>query len=153
MPVTREQAYTIGHVAHAVREWLRADRADLPEWHVEGIVKNIERIANRRFPDVALAAIRAAMDPGAKTPGVIPTDGPHWAEGVTYDPPRIPKLHEECPLHAGNWRDACHGCAADKAAGTVWGAGRPATAETRDAAIAKARADLDQRTADRKAAS
>lgn len=103
MPLTREQAWAIGHLCHALRD----------DWTAEQVVHHLGKIANRRAGDVALAAIRAALDSAAKFPAVIPTPGSHWSEGVTYDPPRIPKRGDECRRHPGNWANGCHGCATE----------------------------------------
>lgn len=55
-------------------------------WDEVGILSNLAKVADRPLGDVVLAVIRAASDPNVNTPGVIPTAGPHWAEG-SYKPP------------------------------------------------------------------
>lgn len=109
MPMTKPQADAIAVLVHNLRT----------EWDTRGIMAALAKCAHQPAADVALASIRAAMDPGAKTPGVIPTDGPHWAERLApREAPRPPRHDEQCPHHAGNYREGCHGCAADQKAGT-----------------------------------
>lgn len=74
MPVTPDQARAIAYLAVACRP----DRAST--WDAAGVVAMIRRVADRDLAAVTLAVIRAAADPNANTPGVIPTDGPHWSE-------------------------------------------------------------------------
>ncbi|HEX8489335.1 MAG TPA: hypothetical protein VF642_12375 [Propionibacteriaceae bacterium] len=107
MPLTERQAWAIAHLVHEIR----------PAWDAAGVVKQLANLVHRRPSDVALACIRAAADPGAKTPGVIPTPGPHWAEGLVYEPSRPPRGPEECSLHIGQWAENCHSCRADALAG------------------------------------
>lgn len=107
MPLTEKQAWAIAHLVHELR----------PDWNADGVVKQLKNLIHRRPTDVALACIRAAADLGAKTPGVIPTPGPHWSEGVTYEASRGPKPHEECRKHPGQWDVNCHSCRADHLAG------------------------------------
>ena len=109
MTLTAKQAWAIGHLVHELR----------PEWEAEGVVAALKRCAGGDPFATALASIRAAADKNARTPGVIPTPGTHWQEGLKRDPEpaRPPRKSEDCPKHPGNWRDSCHGCAADKLAG------------------------------------
>lgn len=60
-----------------------------PDWDARGIRAALDdvRVRQERPADLCLATIRAAHDPHARTPGVIPTPGPHWQERIT--PPRI----------------------------------------------------------------
>jgi hypothetical protein len=109
MPLTRQQAQSLAAVIHKLR----------PEWDERGVIRALEKCAGLNPFEVSMAAIRAANDPGAKTPGVIPTDGPHWHERVTADrSPRNPMPHEECGSHRGQFRLSCSGCASDRLAGT-----------------------------------
>jgi len=108
MPLSKPQAQAIAHLVHQLR----------PEWSERGIMAQLGKLTTRRATDVALASIRAAADPEAKTPGVIPTPGSHWDEGVQYEASRLPKRDEECHIHPGSWRGNCHGCAADRLART-----------------------------------
>ena len=135
MGVTPKQAWAIAHLVAELR----------PEWQPEGVVSAIKRVADRNPHEVALASIRAAADPEARTPGVIPTPGTHWQEGIKQQPGkgRPPRKDEECDVHVGQWADACHGCASDRLTGE-----RTTPAELRrpDASghLALARAQLAQ---------
>lgn len=72
MPMTREQAVLVAKLVNAIR----------PSWDTQGVLENLKPLASREPAQVAMAAIRAAVDEGAATPGVIPKDGPHWHEKV-----------------------------------------------------------------------
>lgn len=71
-------------------------------WDEVGILANLAKVAERPLADVTLATIRAASDPNANTPGVIPTAGPHWDEG-SYKP--TPPAAEQVPR-----QDRCSVC-------------------------------------------
>ena len=107
--ITPQQAWAIGHLVHELR----------PAWEAEGVVAQVKRVADRNPVMVALACIRAAADPDAKTPGVIPTNGTHWNEGIKQAPNEWhpPKREQECTLHAGQYAGSCNGCRADQLAG------------------------------------
>lgn len=81
-----------------------------PEWDRPGILAAIENVAARgRHPlDVAMAAIRLAGTPEARTPGALTQlDGPHWRERVTTaTAPRPPKPDQACHT-CGRHLDAC----------------------------------------------
>ena len=92
------------------------------DWQPPGILAHLTTAAAKHpYPDVALAAVRAATDRGNRTPAVIPMDGRHWqpsaappaAAAATVLPPRP---GEWCPEHPGQWRDGCAGCKADRVA-------------------------------------
>ena len=84
MTISREQAQALTRLVHALR----------PAWNEEGIYAALGKLKARDPYDVALAAIRAAADKNAKTPGVIPTDGPHWNE-LPPTAPKTPRLTRE----------------------------------------------------------
>lgn len=139
MPLTLEQATPLAALVHQLR----------PEWDERGILKALEKCAGRNLFDVAAAAIRAAADRGAKTPGVIPSDGPHWRERVSDQlSPRNPMPHEECPHHVGQFRLACSGCHADKLAGERSTAPSPLRVLNTTVAVAQAREALYAAKAD-----
>lgn len=48
------------------------------QWDETGIFSNLKKVADRSLGSIAIAAIQAAEDRNAVTPGVIPTTGPHW---------------------------------------------------------------------------
>ena len=107
MPLTLQQARPLAALVHQLR----------PEWDERGVLTALERCAGRNPLDVAMAAIRAAADLGAHTPGVIPTDGPHWRERLSETrSPRNPLPHEECDSHPGQFRLSCSGCSANRKA-------------------------------------
>jgi len=129
--MSREQAQALMHAIHLLR----------PSWNEEGIYAALAKVKHRDPFDVALAALRAAADDKAKTPGVIPTTGPHWNEA----PPKViepdttwrpPQRDECCPAHPGSWANNCSGCAADKHAGDTT---QPADPRRPDASEARAR--------------
>lgn len=128
MPLTLDQARPLAATVHALR----------PDWDTAGILSALQRCAGRNEFDVAVAAIKAAADPGAKTPGVIPSDGPHWRERVSAErTPRNPMPHEECRAHLGQFRGSCSGCRADALAHDI--DTQPHQPMTRDQALAHAR--------------
>lgn len=85
-------------------------------WDEAGIMAALSRVANMSPGEVGLAAIRAAMDKTAKTPGVISSlDSIHWREKPTAAHERgnhPPTSTDACRIHGGH-RDNCSGCAAD----------------------------------------
>ena len=98
--VNREQAAAIAQTVHTLR----------PAWNVEGVFAALGKCQDRDPFEVALAAIRAAADPQARTPGVIPGPGPHWNEL----PPKAPDRPAQ-PARAGTCEvtylalDVCRG--------------------------------------------
>lgn len=94
MPVNQQQAQMLAALAAACRP----HRA--PTWDEAGIVANIAKVRDRDLATVALAVIRAASDRDAKSPGVIPTRGPHWSERLAEDKwePTIVPREERCSV-------------------------------------------------------
>lgn len=94
MPVTDQQARAIAFLASAVRPHRAAT------WDEAGIVANIAKVRDRELATVALAVIRAAADREAKSPGVIPTNGPHWNERLAEPKwqPTILAPNERCSV-------------------------------------------------------
>jgi hypothetical protein len=84
MTLSREQAQALTRLVHLLR----------PAWNEEGIYAAVARVKERDAYDVALAAIRAAADKNANTPGVIPSPGPHWNEAAPVEP-KVPVLSRE----------------------------------------------------------
>ena len=70
MPLSREQAQALTRTVHLLR----------PAWSEEGIYAALVKCRDLDPYETALAAIRAANDKNAKTPGIIPTRGSHWNE-------------------------------------------------------------------------
>jgi hypothetical protein len=81
MTLSREQAQALTRAIHLLR----------PAWTEEGIYAALSKCRERDAYEVTLAAIRAAADSNARTPGVIPGPGSHWNE-VAPSTPRPPTL-------------------------------------------------------------
>lgn len=106
--LTKEMGEHLAALAHLLRADL-ANRSGCSTWDEAGIFRQLGEVA--RFPaiDTCLAVLRASVDAGAETPGVIPAlDGPHWIERLSQQTaPRNPLPHEECPEHPGQYRLSC----------------------------------------------
>lgn len=91
-----------------------------PDWPLRSLQSFIaNRLVARAYRDVALALTWIATDPKTETPARVLEAGPWWkATNTERETPRPPRKAEECPIHAGNWRDNCHGCASDRLADT-----------------------------------
>jgi len=75
MPVTKDQAHMLAAIAVACRP------VGAPRWDEPGVVAAIAKLAHLHLADVTHAAIRAAEDSTAKTPGVITaTTSIHWRD-------------------------------------------------------------------------
>jgi hypothetical protein len=48
------------------------------QWDEAGIYAKIAEVRDRSLGSIIIAAVQAAEDRAALTPGVIPTPGPHW---------------------------------------------------------------------------
>jgi len=81
--MSKEQARALTRTVHLLR----------PAWNEQGIFAALAQVKDRDPFEVALCAIRAAKDPSAKTPGVIP-NGPHWNE-LAPEAPKQPRLSRE----------------------------------------------------------
>lgn len=84
MPLSREQAQALTRTVHLLR----------PAWSEEGIYAALIKCRELDAYETALAAIRAAKDTNAKTPGIIPARGSHWNEPDAA-PRREPRLSRE----------------------------------------------------------
>ncbi len=84
-----------------------------PDWDLPGIEAAVRKAATDATAiDVCAAAVRAAGNDAARTPGLIPQPGPHWAQtahGQHYDHPR-------CGLHPDYLAAGCPACQAVKRA-------------------------------------
>lgn len=74
MTVTKPQAQMLATLAAACRP------NGARRWDTAGTMAAIEKVANRDLAEVILATVRAAADRDVESPGVIPTNGPHWRE-------------------------------------------------------------------------
>ena len=70
------------------------------QWDEPGICENVAKVAHLDAGEVILATIRAAMNPHAKSPGVIPVlTGEHWRErSPVTTAPRNPPSRERCTI-------------------------------------------------------
>lgn len=85
MTVNKDQAQMLAALAVACRP----HRA--PTWDEPGVLAQIAKVRERDLGLVAVAVLLAAVDPDAKTPGVIPTNGSHW--NVAFKPgPYVPNV-------------------------------------------------------------
>lgn len=111
MPTTDQDARALTYIVKRLRE----ETYGASRWDETGIHAVITKLIGRNLPTVVEQITRHASDPEAKTPGAI--NRPFLPEAPKAGPLYPPKRHEECPHHPGQWRDACHGCQADKLAG------------------------------------
>lgn len=81
MPVNQQQQRAIAFLAAAARPY------GAPAWDESGILANVAKVADRNLASVVIAVMRAAEDRNATTPGVIPTNGPHWRDPGSAPPP------------------------------------------------------------------
>ena len=77
------------------------------DWQPAGIEAAVRKAAeDATANDVCVAAVRAAANPEAQTPGLIYSPGPHWASTPTG------KRHVPipCPYHEDQLAARCHTC-------------------------------------------
>lgn len=103
--ITKEQAQSLAALLNLIR----------PRWPIASMMTLFSKHHDIKAPfaDVASAALNAARDHIAETPGIIFTDPRFWPEAAKAKLPPAPK----CPDH--EWEDAhhCRACLADVAAG------------------------------------
>lgn len=104
------------------------------DWDVRGIEAALAKVDPKRTAyETAVAAIKAAQDPGNRTPATIAFTGPHWGE----------RTRSRAPQH---WQPPhpCNACNAVHDPGAPCGRRDPNVA-TRGAAIVRAamRGELD----------
>ena len=69
MPMTKSQGEALTALLHQLRK----------DWGLPGIAAAVRKASlGASAADVAVAACRCAADPSMRTPGLIPTPGPHW---------------------------------------------------------------------------
>lgn len=78
----------------------RCRPAGCKQWDETGIYANLKKVADRSLGSITIAAIQAAEDRNAATPGVIPTPGPHW---------RAPEP-APTPAERTDWSTLCEIC-------------------------------------------
>ena len=94
MTVTRDQAQMLTDLARACRP------TGASRWDAPGVMAAIAAVKDRQLATVIMAVIRAAADRDVESPGVIPTNGSHWAESAavaSYIPNVIPPA-ERCGI-------------------------------------------------------
>lgn len=95
---------------------INALRPDWPSASLRTLITN--KLGSRPRRDVAVALTWVACDSTTKTPARVLEAGPWW-RAAAFDVEHVqrpPRKSEDCPKHPGNWRDSCHGCAADRLA-------------------------------------
>jgi hypothetical protein len=116
--ITRSQADLLAALAADIRP------TNASRWDKPGIVAALAKVKTAPLADVAMALIRAATDPEARTPACITnTNSPHWAERITppgegVQPPRPSEACKVCGRHG----DRCI-C---EVTGPVWRPSSPA---------------------------
>src|SRR3954454_14313821 len=109
--VSKPEAEALAAYLHAVRT----------VWDVPGIMAALQTTVQTRpwltLDRLAAVSTRAAKNPKARTPAVIPLEGQHWREDLT---PAAPIAFTACPDHPDTRtrRDdgECGGCYADRVA-------------------------------------
>lgn len=72
MPLTDQQLRALTYLVLAARP------IGARHWDEGGVYANLAKVRERDLGTVVIAAIQAAEDRNAATPGVIPKPGPHW---------------------------------------------------------------------------
>lgn len=112
---TEQQADRLAELVAAERR-----RLELDPWGPAGVKAALRQVADRDLIEVTAAFLRAARTASLRTPAVAAMDGPHWQQPKPEPAtPRPPRRDEECDRHPGSWAERCHGCAADRHAGTA----------------------------------
>jgi hypothetical protein len=91
-----------------------------PDWPARSLSTFIERnLSARTYADIAVALAWVATRTKTDTPRLLLEAGAWWKAAATEagHVPRPPRKAEECKTHAGQWANACHGCASDRLAG------------------------------------
>ena len=89
MPATDQQLRAIAFLVAACRPY------GCKPWDESGIYSNLAKVRDRSLPALVIAAVQAAEDRNAATPGVIPSAGPHWRA-----PEAAPVPRQTEPAHA-----------------------------------------------------
>lgn len=116
-------------------------------WDVAGIRPALSK-ARHRAPahELAIAAIRCAVSPDAKTPAVIGMDGQHWGPGTTTtEPVRYARCPEPGHTSFPAWN--CAACRSEQLAATDDQTAAPTLAISEDQAAVNARGAANARRA------
>lgn len=94
MTITDQQIRALTFLATACRP------TGAKRWDTDGTFANIAKVRERQLAEVVLATIRAASDRDVDSPGVIPSNGSHWAESasVAVYAPRIIAPENRCGI-------------------------------------------------------
>lgn len=77
-------------------------------WDEPGVIAALEKVAHLNAADTAMATLRAAANPKAETPGVIPiTTGEHWREKLSPTATPLPPKAAEACLDCGQHLERC----------------------------------------------
>ena len=101
--MTRDEAHDLARYVARIRARLGHQHT----WDRPGIEDALARARGMApGPELAVAAIRAAANPGNRTPAIIALDGPHWrAPDTRPKTPPVP-VTERCSI-CDNVRDVC----------------------------------------------
>ena len=135
MPLTDQDARALTYIAKRLRE----ETHGANRWDEAGIHAVVAKLIGRNLPATVEQITRHASDPDAKTPGAI--NRPFLPDAPKSETHRPPRKTEECPIHAGQWRESCSACAADRLAGDTTRPADPRRPDGSDA-LALARAQL-----------
>lgn len=96
-PLTAAQGRALVHLLATMRR----------DWQPAGIETAVRKAADGADGlEVCVAAVRAAANPEVRTPGLIPSPGPHW-QGTRAGSRQAPI---DCHLHPGQPSGRCQTC-------------------------------------------
>lgn len=101
MSVNDQQLRAIAFLVAACRP------AGCKPWDESGIYANLTKIRDRSLGAVIIAAVQAAEDRNAATPGVIPTAGPHWRDPAAAPSPRQTEPAGSACVTCGEFEIVC----------------------------------------------
>lgn len=105
-PMTEAQANALAAVLAEIRPG---------DWKPPQLLKLLwDHRAEHPYPSLALAAVKAALNPAVKSPAVIFMPGNHWSSESESKLPR--PRPKPCPAHIGESEHNCRCCAADRKA-------------------------------------
>lgn len=101
MPATDQQLRAIAYLVAACRPH------GCKQWDEAGIYANLAKVRDRSLASITIAAIQAAEDRNAATPGVIAAPGPHWRAPEAAPTPRQTEDPGLACATCGEFRDVC----------------------------------------------
>ena len=97
MPLSQSQGQALTALLHTIRR----------DWGLPGITAALKKASLLgSAAEVAVAACRCAADPDMRTPGLIPTPGPHW-QGLAAGSRLAPVM---CVTHPEQKAGSCPAC-------------------------------------------